>query len=627
MLIKRCLRGLPLAAFISCTVLFPSFLRAQSEPAKTEDDIYNWVPWIETGGYLGNVRGRGELALWAPILQTEDSLVFTDIRFKAFESDAREGNFAIGYRKMLDGFNFGVWGGFDTRHSQLGRRFHQLAGGLELLSYDFDFRTNAYLPLNTSELVSSSTSVTSSTVTDASVELDDGFVSIFNTALTDTQSTTYEVREHAMYGVDAEFGVRIPLELAAPQLGLDPTIFDNADVRLYAGGYYFDNQDIEREIIGTKLRLEIRFEDILPQTPGSRLTAEAEYQYDDVRDHQYEFGLRLRLPFNGESRTTSATRAHFAPGEDRVASLKRKSLRRRMSEGLERDTDVVHQKKNSTTHKQTKTTTNSREFALDAETGARLDRFAYVDARSSLADRTRRAGSNSLIVASGTAGSFKNNQVELMPDQTLVGGGSRVDVVGSNSGRHLSFVAPGSRPTLLQTSSAPALVINTNTHVKGIDIVGGGTDAGAKNTGIETAGKHTSGFVVNDVAMTQTGGHAVRIHSNATDYTLNDLEISHVAVGNGIDIETENTGFVITDTTISDIEGRYNDAILLARRNRGVIANTTFGENISDAAIRMTSDNTITGTGNTAVEGQRLCETFETGNIVDVVFNDITGCD
>ncbi|MEO1205555.1 MAG: inverse autotransporter beta domain-containing protein [Pseudomonadota bacterium] len=628
---KRWLTNFPPLAVAAMTALVPTIARADNEPNKATDqtsqELYNWVPWFEMGAYSGNVRARGEAALWAPLLQTDDALIFTDIRLKAFEEDAREGNFALGYRQMFDGYNLGLWGGFDTRESQLGSRFNQISGGVELLSHDFDFRANGYLPLNKSEVVSTSTTTIFNSVIDSEVVFDEGLISIFNTETIEATTTSNELREHAMYGVDAEVGVRLPLELAAPQLGFDPSIFNNADVRVYAGGYYFDSPDIEEEILGTRMRLEVRFEDIVPNLPGSRLTAEAEYQYDDVRDHQYEFGVRLRIPFYGQSALARVQKASLNSGGYGFQPSARQLQARRMTDGLERDTDVVHDKKSTskTSSKSTKTTT--RERALDAKTGVELNRLTFINANQNFNDAILKAGSNSLIIASGSAGEFVNQYATLLPDQTLIGGGTKVDIVGSQTHRKLSFVAPGMRPTLTQTDNASVLVVNTNTHVAGLNINGGGADAGTWNRGVETFSKHTSGMVIDDVDITNTGGHGVHMTSYTTNYTLNNLRISNVARGNGIDIEADNTGFAITNTTISDIDGRYNDAILFARRNEGLISNVSFGDNIQDAALRVTSNNVLSGTGNTVLEGQRLCEQFEGGNVITVSFNGIVGCD
>ena len=74
-----------------------------------------------------------------PSLNPTTDLFFIDARGKFFEDDVKEGNFALGYRRMhSSGFNFGAWLGADARSTERNNGFWQLSGGLEALSYDFD---------------------------------------------------------------------------------------------------------------------------------------------------------------------------------------------------------------------------------------------------------------------------------------------------------------------------------------------------------------------------------------------------------------------------------------------------------------------------------------------------------
>ncbi len=48
--------------------------------AETSAVAQKWLPWIEAGGYYGNERTRGETALWLPFWQSQQSVVFADLR-------------------------------------------------------------------------------------------------------------------------------------------------------------------------------------------------------------------------------------------------------------------------------------------------------------------------------------------------------------------------------------------------------------------------------------------------------------------------------------------------------------------------------------------------------------------
>ncbi|WP_417666782.1 inverse autotransporter beta domain-containing protein [Roseibium sp.] len=121
--------------------------------ALSEEPIAKWRGWGEFGGYFGSDNAsRGEVAIFAPLLQNGTSLLFTDVRGKLFEDNAREGNAALGYRHMLSpGWNLGVWAGLDIRNSVHGNTFWQAAGGIEALSEVWDLRINGYLPLSNSK--------------------------------------------------------------------------------------------------------------------------------------------------------------------------------------------------------------------------------------------------------------------------------------------------------------------------------------------------------------------------------------------------------------------------------------------------------------------------------------------
>ena len=79
-----------------------------------------WSPWVEFGGYYGSDNAsRGEIAGWLPLIQGSDRLLFLDARGKLFEDEFFEGNVAVGGRAMLgNGWNIGVWGGYDARKSR-----------------------------------------------------------------------------------------------------------------------------------------------------------------------------------------------------------------------------------------------------------------------------------------------------------------------------------------------------------------------------------------------------------------------------------------------------------------------------------------------------------------------------
>lgn len=399
-----------------------------------------WTPWLEFGGFYGsNDTSRGEAVLWVPLAQGNTSLLFGEARGKLFEDDLREGNFALGYRQMTPGgWNLGLWGGYDVRRSAFGNTFHQLAGGIEALSDRWDFRANAYLPLDDSKNVFMASSIVTT-----GPEL--AFTGTTIGLVTTITSTTTRLDEVALWGFDAEIGTKLfatPLDLSGPR----------HELRLYAGAYHFDHSDLPSSVTGPRVRAEWRMDDVIDRWAGSRLTLEAEYSHDKLRNDRVEVGARLRLPF-GDSGSGLASRTLSAQ-------------ERRMSEGLERDTDIVTDTRTTTSG----TVSTETEAVEDAITGVRFDSVASIDGSGNLTTTSSAAGANALIIVDGSAGIMFGTQT-LQADQTLLGGGTTIDVRGVTSGIVVTFAAPGTRPSFFNDGNAATLTIGgANNHVRGVNL-------------------------------------------------------------------------------------------------------------------------------------------------------------
>ncbi|MGI9405056.1 MAG: right-handed parallel beta-helix repeat-containing protein, partial [Hyphomicrobiaceae bacterium] len=394
-----------------------------------------WHPWFEIGGYYNRRdddgtgsfgTSRGETTAFVPITGGPRNLVFGQLTAKFFEDEAMEGNFAIGYRRMLpSGFNFGAWIGADVRDTEIDNTFWQLSGGFEMLSHDFDVRLNWYGPVTDPQTANADF---------AEVQLSGNQISMIGG------------EEVAMTGVDAEVGVRVP----TGTLGFGPEVFE---LRVYGGGYYFDHDDAYEEIAGGKGRIELRVNDIFGA--GSRLTTEYEISHDDVRDTRHEFGARVRIPLSLDGGAPT-----------RLASLTPQE--RRMLDGLERDTDII-------------TARSDAENVEDALTGTDFDRVAYAGDGGNITDTSASAGDNSLIVANGEF----TGQQELQGNQTLVGGGGMIPVRGLKSGVVVYATAPGETAKLTNPGGSNdddtdnnLKLFGSNTHVSGLTIIGDGTGDG-----------------------------------------------------------------------------------------------------------------------------------------------------
>lgn len=285
-----------------------------------------WGPHIDFEGRWGGDRNLGEADLFLPLWQGGRSLLFGDIHTRLDNQGSREGNFGVGYRRMLDnGWNIGGYGFFDLRRTDDDNLFRQATLGVEALSFDWDFRANAYLPLG--DRSKSLPSITS----DPYAELSSGTIQVVTPGATLRE-------ERAMAGFDVEIGRRVPVFPAD----------SGTQLRAYAGFYHFTADGAE-DVTGPRLRLDLTIDEVPALWPGARLTLGAEIQHDDVRDTEGFLLARLRVPLY-EVEDRSRLPAPVSPRTHQI---------RRMTDPIVRDIDIVAQSV------VTDETPEQREFAVD----------------------------------------------------------------------------------------------------------------------------------------------------------------------------------------------------------------------------------------------------------------------
>ena len=415
---------------------------AMASPALAQDEASKWGPSLDLEAALGTERSRGEVDAFWPLWQDGRAMLFADLRGKLFEDDASEGNFGLGYRRMLDGgWNLGGYGFFDLRSSENDNTFSQITVGAEALSVDWDLRANVYVPLDDAE-------------------------SAPGASIAELQGASLVVRageEVPLWGFDAEIGWRVPV--------FEPE--DDSQLRVYAGGFHFDSDDVDDSVTGPRLRLEYRLHDLDWLGEGSRLTVSAEGQYDSERDTQATGALRLRIPLQS-----------FVGGEGAGRPLT--PIERRMVEPVVRDVDIV-------------TLAGSfgdPEPAVNPATGLEFGNVVTVDGSRTLQQAIDEADDGGLIIAQGGAGDIEGGAT-MTDGQTLLGGGNSLSVRGGVSGSAATFVAPGSRPTVVfAVGTTPVIQVDSvaaNIHISGLDIRGAGP--GALNAGIVFKGINANATV------------------------------------------------------------------------------------------------------------------------------------
>jgi hypothetical protein len=212
------------------------------------------------GVYVDSITG-----IWSP--QQRDAFVFLDSRYHYEDNGQAITSTGLGFRKLLSGHDviLGANAYYDALHSEHGSDFDQAGFGAEILTHWVDARFNYYLPENDQVQIGQHTE------RDSHRTSGPGFVR------TTTSTHSFETREAALEGFNAEIGVLLPL-------------CKYTEVRLYGGYYHYDNP-FGSDFEGFKARLEARL------LPG--VIADVEYWDDAVlMGGHWTAGVRASVPFS-----------------------------------------------------------------------------------------------------------------------------------------------------------------------------------------------------------------------------------------------------------------------------------------------------------------------------------------
>ncbi len=352
-------RSLAPALLLSTAVFAPLATFAQdTTPNK-------WGAHIDLEGKLGDDRDIGEVDLFIPLSQDDDTLLFSTLRGRIDNQDSEEGNFGLGLRQMMsNGWNIGGYGYFDRRNTGFDNSFNQITLGAEALSETFDLRANVYMPI--SDKTKSAPGAGSADFAGAGISVRPG-------------------QEKALKGFDAEIGWRAP-------------VFDlegNKHLRLYAGGYHFYTSGVE-DVTGPRARAELVFTEIKQLWSGSRLSLNAEFQHDDPRGSQGFISARLRIPLQKESRNLA----------------KLSYMEQRMVDPIVRDVDIVSQ---AGAFGAAETVTQT----ADGKTLTVIDNGTVTGA--TLATEVTNAGDNAAIILNGNYTGI-NDHIVVRQGQSIYGG-------------------------------------------------------------------------------------------------------------------------------------------------------------------------------------------------------------
>lgn len=399
-------------------LLVPAQLSAESPEWMDEggEDLYR--AYFDFSGMAGGVNDAGQGLLFVPLAQDEESLFFADLRGNIFDNSSAEGNFGLAYRQMIDDqWIAGAYGFYDVRRSEYNNIFKQGSFGFELLSIEWDFRVNGYVPGLKQKRVDS---------------LSTAYVSGNNIVVRAGE-------ERAYWGTDVEVG---RLLKTFDNLNVD------AELRGYVGGYYFDNPAPGfEEIAGPRARVEFRMFDLPFLGNGSRVVLAGQFQHDDVHGSQGTGILTVRIPLPGNGDSQKLTR-----------------FQRRMVNPIVRDIDIVLNQARA-----------PEEHAKLQLNGQMLNDITIIDANTVNAEAVfNAAGSDSVVLFDGAAGTITTGSGFVFNNgQLALGGGKTVNVVGCDSGAVASF-SYGSAATVIGGNAAvDVFTMADNSSMVGLNIVGG----------------------------------------------------------------------------------------------------------------------------------------------------------
>ena len=247
--------------------------------------------------------------VFLPVLLTEDSvlsgtremLVFLNPKVVATDFSRDEENLGAGVRYLSaeaysnNGFILGANIFYDSKYSANGIRYYQLGYGIELLTRWVDLRANSYHPLS-------------------------GKKTIYTDYVFGERSLLRNVKvEEPLPGYDLEAGLRVPF------------ISHLIETRIYGGTYWY-NATIGRDISGRRARLEI--------SPFPLLSLTAEVRDDNVFGNDLYLGCRVNIPFD-IGRAAQRKNPFKGWGKYWDHDEDSNALRRRMSDPVVRDLDIV----------------------------------------------------------------------------------------------------------------------------------------------------------------------------------------------------------------------------------------------------------------------------------------------
>ncbi|RQD72049.1 MAG: hypothetical protein D5S01_09615 [Halanaerobium sp. MSAO_Bac5] len=406
----------------------------------------------------------GQAGILYPFRNKEDSLWYTDLRYRMSEDDVDEWNLGLGYRYKLDNVDNHIAGVylFRDRRKEYEHYWDMWTIGGEVLTDQLDFRLNAYI--TDDDIVSAP-------------ELDEVVV--------ENQRLVYQEGAYAsMDGLDFEVGKRFT----------DTEGIFN-DVGIYAKAFKFFESSTET-MTGKQLRVDKQFGD------RDRTTWKLGLQWrdDNIRGSDTEATFAVSIPFGSRDDNAERTAANDEYRSEEI-------LEARMTEQPERDLDVIVGESYAL-----RSDDEEQNFAFDFAGGEELGTVWYVtadgdgdgdgsredpiglgnDSSERLENDSSKESNNDLpeendvIILLGDGGTFETSQpLQLQEGQKLLSPGGFLTVAADAEGsRKTQFRPEGESAklkfgeqlqstgdiTTMRKSRQGFITLADNTTVSGLEI-------------------------------------------------------------------------------------------------------------------------------------------------------------
>ncbi len=389
------------------------------------------APRINFNGITGD-DFIGQAGILYPFKNTEDSLWFTDFRYRMSSDDVDEWNLGLGYRKKLENYDNRIAGAyiFKDRRNEYDYDWDMWTVGGELLTDQWDFRLNGYItddetidaPQNDEIIVKSQ-----------KLYYKEGFLSSMN-------------------GLDFEVGKRF--------VDRDDW-FKNVGVYLKLFSFFEDDVDT---MYGHQLRIDKQFGDL----NKTNWKLGAKWRDDDTRGSETEATFAVSIPF-GKGKSENKI------DED----SKEEIVEARMTEQPERDLDIVVVESDDPDLKEAKN--------LD---GSSLGDVIYVSAEgtgdgssksnpTNIIELNTLAGEGDVIIFMGDdgiiypGGSEEYSNYALKNGQKLLSASGELVLSSENMDKQTVFSPDVQQAVLSNSAANDVLVLADDTLVSGIQFNNG----------------------------------------------------------------------------------------------------------------------------------------------------------